>query len=317
MALVFISYARSDELFVRRLAQDLEDNAVPFWLDQKHIEIGQNWDDEIDKALRRATHMLFVLSKFSARSQNVRDEYNFARDHDLHIVPIRLDDAQPHFRMARHQYIDFRTEYSDSLVTLLEMLPTMRTVPLLTNAVFDELASFMAQEDESAQVVRSDERPTEENRKPDANGDSARLDNPARDTAEFQLILPEEKRRVTGPLQMDPVLHFEGENIDRSWKMSRVLVTFGRREDCDLVLTSHRISRIHAQLMKTNDKYFLRDMGSTNGTWLNGERISKETRQLKDGDIIDLAHRVKIRFELPHLPSRTPTDEFTLDELDD
>lgn len=54
----------------------------------------------------------------------------------------------------------------------------------------------------------------------------------------------------------------------------RVLV-IGRRGDCDLVLTDPTVSRVHAMLRKFGDEWFVEDLGSTNGTRLNGIRVHR------------------------------------------
>lgn len=51
-------------------------------------------------------------------------------------------------------------------------------------------------------------------------------------------------------------------------------LTFGRAPDCDLVLSDDTVSRRHAALRTGEDgRWFLRDLGSTNGTWVNDRRI--------------------------------------------
>ncbi len=56
------------------------------------------------------------------------------------------------------------------------------------------------------------------------------------------------------------------------------------RENGDLRLDDARISRVHAEVMREGDAFFISDLGSTNGTFLNGERV--ERAALKGGDVI-------------------------------
>lgn len=60
----------------------------------------------------------------------------------------------------------------------------------------------------------------------------------------------------------------------------------GRRETCDLVIDDPSVSRRHAQLEYREGSFILRDLGSTNGVYVNGVRV--QTKVLASGDIIKL-----------------------------
>ncbi len=64
-------------------------------------------------------------------------------------------------------------------------------------------------------------------------------------------------------------------------------LTIGRSRGCDLRLPSGDASRRHAEICHTTDGYVLRDLGSTNGTFVNGERVQE--RILEPGDRIQIA----------------------------
>ena len=49
--------------------------------------------------------------------------------------------------------------------------------------------------------------------------------------------------------------------------------TAGRSPECDLCLDEAGLSRVHARLMPTDEGVLLEDLGSTNGTFLNGKRV--------------------------------------------
>jgi pSer/pThr/pTyr-binding forkhead associated (FHA) protein len=63
------------------------------------------------------------------------------------------------------------------------------------------------------------------------------------------------------------------------------LTTIGRSPGNDIVLRDGYISGEHAQIRQGDENYFLEDLGSTNGTFINGVRI-KEPVILKNGDRI-------------------------------
>lgn len=64
-------------------------------------------------------------------------------------------------------------------------------------------------------------------------------------------------------------------------------VVIGRGRESDVFLPDYRLSRRHAEIEQRGDAYFLIDLGSTNGTFLNGQRVVGE-RRLRDGDLISL-----------------------------
>ena len=62
-------------------------------------------------------------------------------------------------------------------------------------------------------------------------------------------------------------------------------VVVGRSSDLDMVLVEDMVSRKHAKITSQDGKVLIEDLGSTNGTFVNGEKIARPTR-LKEGDRI-------------------------------
>ncbi|WP_199853030.1 MULTISPECIES: FHA domain-containing protein [unclassified Plantactinospora] len=68
----------------------------------------------------------------------------------------------------------------------------------------------------------------------------------------------------------------------------------GREDGADVLLDDPKVSRWHATVELTAGRVLLTDTGSTNGTWLNDERLSGHT-ELRDGDRIRLGN-LELRF---------------------
>lgn len=64
-------------------------------------------------------------------------------------------------------------------------------------------------------------------------------------------------------------------------------LVIGRGEDSHVFLPDYRLSRRHAEVEQRMDGFYIVDLGSTNGTYLNGQRVMGEQR-LSDGDLISL-----------------------------
>jgi hypothetical protein len=93
------------------------------------------------------------------------------------------------------------------------------------------------------------------------------------------------------PLLLAP----EGELQGSRWPLEKDEFLIGRGEECDLVIAERQVSRHHARIIRTPSGYVLEDLGSKNGTHLNGAPIEKPS-QLQDGDDIQIALAMKLTF---------------------
>ncbi|HOX07901.1 MAG TPA: FHA domain-containing protein [Planctomycetota bacterium] len=76
----------------------------------------------------------------------------------------------------------------------------------------------------------------------------------------------------------------EGRKSERELEGTLIV---GRAQDCSLRLASDtKASRNHCKIEKRGSEYALSDMGSANGTRLNGEKIGQRIEVLKDGDVV-------------------------------
>ncbi len=85
----------------------------------------------------------------------------------------------------------------------------------------------------------------------------------------------------------------EGQSQQLPLQGSRL--TIGRGEQADLRLGDSGLSRIHASLNRDSQRVWVLDEGSTNGTFVNGQRVTASGTPLKDGDQISLGDTTKIK----------------------
>src|SRR5262245_52360399 len=88
-----------------------------------------------------------------------------------------------------------------------------------------------------------------------------------------------------------------GPDLARSFPLAE-RSTLGRSDECDVVLRDRSISRKHAQILRQEERWFVQDLGSTNGVSKDGQR--GERFELADGDefrLGDLPLRFKLQAE--------------------
>lgn len=81
-----------------------------------------------------------------------------------------------------------------------------------------------------------------------------------------------------------------GPEIGRIINLSKVPQVIGRHSGCDIVLSDSSVSRRQARLERIRGRFAITDLGSTNGTWVNGSRIVSKI--LEPGDEVALGTTV-------------------------
>ena len=74
--------------------------------------------------------------------------------------------------------------------------------------------------------------------------------------------------------------------VEKAYPMRQIAVTIGRSDQCDISVKDSSMSGRHAEISKINGEIKVRDLGSANGIYLNGERT--EEAELFDGDVLRL-----------------------------
>src|SRR5882757_6115099 len=80
---------------------------------------------------------------------------------------------------------------------------------------------------------------------------------------------------------------FRAEGERRSFSLTKDVTTIGRREDCDLRIPVSDVSRKHCRIIKDGGSIRVEDLGSSNGTYHNGQRIQGSTT-VEAGDSVQV-----------------------------
>lgn len=85
------------------------------------------------------------------------------------------------------------------------------------------------------------------------------------------------------------------ESVTETFELKDGIYRIGRSEDSEIFLNDLTVSRTHAEMTVRGSEVTIRDLGSLNGTFVNGKLVESPT-SLKDGDVIQIG-RFKLLFK--------------------
>jgi hypothetical protein len=83
--------------------------------------------------------------------------------------------------------------------------------------------------------------------------------------------------------------------VEKAFPMRQITMTIGRSDQCDIPVKDSSMSGRHAEISKISGEIRLKDLGSANGVWLNGERV--DDVELFDGDVLRMG-QTSIRIDV-------------------
>jgi hypothetical protein len=131
---VFISYAREDHEYAENLYSFLQTHDYSPWMDKKELMPGQNWDYQIQTALRRADFIILLLSDNSVGKRGyVQREFNQAviyceekLDSDIYIIPVKINKCEIPAKLNKFQWVEYSS--NDAFNKILNAINHQRII---------------------------------------------------------------------------------------------------------------------------------------------------------------------------------------------
>ncbi|HEU4726499.1 MAG TPA: SpoIIE family protein phosphatase [Kofleriaceae bacterium] len=105
---------------------------------------------------------------------------------------------------------------------------------------------------------------------------------------------------------MPSLVFLAGPIAGRRYKLADGEYIIGRRSDCQIFVPDMRVSRQHARLWQDGDDWQIEDLGSNNGTYVNGAKVQSATRVRHDDEILIANNRIRVEAHEPTPDPRYP-----------
>jgi hypothetical protein len=260
---IFLSYARQDRATARAFAECLAEEGFKVWWDAS-LHSGETFDEVIEQRLRDAKAVIVLWSPRSVASRWVRAEATLA-DRRNKLIPAIIEpcDRPIVFELTHTaELADWHGDRSD---------PRWRIF-------VEDLMRLTHAEEERGETV-----PAEPAHQPSPAPSDPAGRQPLRPGSD-EVISAERFRREQTP-SLEPALPSEVHclEIEASELPDELIVIagsslkIGRTAPADIVLSHRSISREHCIVGLANDELLVSDLNSTNGTYVDEERISRAT----------------------------------------
>jgi hypothetical protein len=270
---VFISYSRSDAEMMQRVKESLNAAGITVWTDTGIVFGTPNWQIAIEKAIEDSICVICILTPDAKGSRWVREELVYATFYEkpVYMVHARGDNksvAILGFTVAQELDLRDLDLYEPRMEQLIQRVQNHLQSKIDTNEALkyvntqrlpepDEIMAYVAVADEETYEMVLSSIPPDEN---------------------HNLIVQRGKEFTA----------------QSSYDINDTFVTIGRSEKCRIFINDQSVSREHLQLIFTATGFLVRDLDSTNGTYINAERV--KMRNLRDGDILQVGLNVTLLY---------------------
>src|SRR4051794_10179695 len=123
---VFISYAAADRKEALSVCKAIERRGVKCWISTRDVEPGDNYQEEIVRAIRDASSMVLVFSEAANNSDEIKKELSLASRYHIPVMALRIEDVEPSdafaYELSTRQWIDAFLGWDKSIDALASRL---------------------------------------------------------------------------------------------------------------------------------------------------------------------------------------------------
>ncbi len=130
---IFITYSSKDQKVARTICTALENRGLVCWISARNVKPGQNYQEQIVRAIRAARVMVLVFTSNANNSNEIKKELALASQNNLVVIPVRIEDVAPNeafaYEFATRQWIDLFEDWEKSISELVELIAAILDEP--------------------------------------------------------------------------------------------------------------------------------------------------------------------------------------------
>ncbi|MGB1285604.1 MAG: TIR domain-containing protein [Aggregatilineales bacterium] len=265
---IFIAYSPKDRKPMTVMRDYLLANGFRPWIDPTPAP-GQDWRFAVDDAIRAADAVLLIMTPAAAASTYVTYEWSLALGMDIPVIPVIFEPSKMHPRLSGlttfdvGAWTDEKHFWEYFVREMKRLFATVLHAPDPRPAHASPTISPMTETEDAPAIPMNYDRsimPT---------------------TPGYWLVI----RR--GPM------------LNSMFKLEKPVITVGRDDTNDISIKDPEVSRYHLRIVQEGAVGFIgEDTGSTNGTLVNGRRVTGTTFALNHGDVLLLGDTIMLSYEV-------------------
>ena len=125
---VFVSFSSVNRRKAEDLCKALEARGIGCWISSRDVAPGENYQEAIVRAIKRARAMVLVFSEAANRSDEIKKELSLASRHRIPVIAARIEDVEPSdafaYELSTRQWVDAFKGGEKSADTLAQHIAT-------------------------------------------------------------------------------------------------------------------------------------------------------------------------------------------------